>query len=189
MTLEDVKAALEKLERDRDVDKVLRLLQVRENPALADDSGYRTAFNDFYRLRQRKQRFYRGSVLRAAASAEKAPSLREILLKLVEETGENHLSFGSKLWATVSDDGIVFDANVAKHFGLPFYPLPRTADWLDKALLRHERLAQAIRGFVRETEWPKMRAMFDQKFPHAKHLPDTRKADLLIWAHEALRRR
>jgi len=45
-----IRAALEKLGRQRAVDKLLELRKIRSNPALAIDPDYQRTFNGFYRV-------------------------------------------------------------------------------------------------------------------------------------------
>jgi hypothetical protein len=83
--------------------------------------------------------------------------------------------------ATIADDAVIFDRNVADHFGVPSSPLPRR-DWLPEALRRYEGIRRGIQAFTQTPEWQEMRALFDQKFPKAAYLSEIRKADLIIWA-------
>lgn len=186
MRTEQVSAALMKLERRRSVERVLELMRVRTNPALATDPNYRRTFNGYYRMGRKSDAFYRHffSMLREAASAPSPPSLRAILQNLHDSTGQRHLSFGTKMLATITDDAVIFDRNVATHFGVRSTPLPRQ-DWLSEALRRYGEIWQGIQAFTQAREWQQTRALFDQAFPNAAHLSEMRKADLIIWAsHE-----
>lgn len=184
MTLDQIRAALKKLAKRRAVETLLELNQVRREPALAADPNYQRKFIGYYRMGRKSAEFYRHffSMLEAAASASSLPSLAAILQDLFDRTKQRHLSFGSKMRATVTDDAVIFDRNVATHFHVPSSPLRQSKDWLAKALQRHDRVAQGIQAFVQRPDWPEIRALFDQAFPNAKHLPDIRKADLIIWA-------
>ena len=53
---------------------------------------------------------------------------------------------------------------------------------LEGALDNYGQLRSKLAAFIKQSEWPRMRSEFDAKFPAAVHLPDTRKADLIIWA-------
>jgi hypothetical protein len=181
-----VNMALAKLARRGDVDTLLELNKVRRNPALAVDPDYQRRFKGYYRLRQKSARFYERffTILQAGASAEVPPSLSDILQKLYDDTKERHLSFGSKMRATLADDAVIFDKNVASYFRIPSSSLPPGNDWLVKSLRRHEKVAQGVQAFVRSADWQQKQILFDQAFPNAAHLPDIRKADLIIWAAE-----
>lgn len=183
MTMEQVGAALTKLKGRGSVGKVLELMKVRANPALAVDRNYQRTFKGYYRMGRRREAFYRHffSMLREAASAPSPPSLKAILQDLCDKTEERHLSFGSKMRATVTDDAVIFDRNVAAHFSVRSTSLPKQ-NWLSEALRRYEEVRRGIQAFAQAPEWPQMRALFDQTFPNAAHLSDIRKADLIIWA-------
>jgi hypothetical protein len=183
MTIERVRVALMKLERRGSVAKVLSLLEVRTNPALAIDPGFQRTFNGYYKMGRKKGAFYRHffSMLRESADVPVPPSLKTILQNLYANTGERHLSFGTKMLATIADDAVIFDRNVANHFGVPSTSLP-SRDWLSEALRRYEGIRLGIQAFTQTPEWQEMRALFDQKFPKAACLSEIRKADLIIWA-------
>jgi hypothetical protein len=183
MRIEWASAALMKLERRGSVEKVLALMEVRMSPALATDHEYQRTFNGYYKMGRKKGAFYRHffSMLREAAYAPSPPSLKTTLQNLYAQTGERHLSFGTKMLATITDDVVIFDRNVADHFGVPSTLLPRQ-DWLSEALRRYEEVRRGIQAFTQASEWLQMRALFDDKFPNAAHLSEIRKADLIIWA-------
>ncbi len=185
MTINQVRAALEKLDNRGYVKTLMQLNEVRQNPARAANLGYQRKFKGYYRMRQKRPDFYQHffATLQAAASAPSPPSLAKIMQELYDKTKERHLSFASKLLASVTDDEVVFDRLVANYFRVPSNPLPpNSKDWLAKLLRRHDLVAQGVQNFIRAPDWPQMRALFDKKFPDAQHLPDIRKADLIIWA-------
>jgi len=125
-------------------------------------------------------------MLQNAASADFPPTLGTILQELFNKTGQKHLSFGSKMLATITDDAVLFDRNLGAFFGVRSSPLIRR-DWLGEALQRYEQVRGGIQRFTQRPDWPEMRALFDQAFPNAAHLPESRKADLIIWAaHDEL---
>jgi hypothetical protein len=176
-------AAFHTLEKRADVERLMRVLEIREKPGLASDRDYQKNYNGYYKLIRRKQSFYEAyyAVLENAASAAAPPSLSLVLQELYKKTGERHLSFGSKLCATLDDTAVIFDKYVASFFKVPNSGLPRQ-NWLPKALDRYERIKQGIHDFTRHEEWPGIRSEFDLMFPQAKHLPDVRVADLVVWA-------
>jgi len=182
MRIEAVGAALIKLERRRSVDKVLELTKVRRNPILSADPDYQRAFIGHYRMGRKSDSFYRHffSILGQAASPP-TPPLKTILQELYNKTEERHLSFCTKMRATVTDAAVIFDRNVASHFGVSSNPLPKQ-DWLAEALRRYGGIRRGIHSFTQVSEWQQMRILFDQKFPNAVHFSDIRKADLIIWA-------
>jgi hypothetical protein len=179
----DVAAAIAVLQARDDVNRLLNLNRIRAKPSLARSAEYRREFNYYYRVRQRSETFYKSfyDLLENAAKAERKPPLREVLLRLYQDTGERHLSFGSKLLATVDDSTVIFDRNVATTLGVPTYPPPKEG-WLEILLDRYSRVRDGILGVVARPDWPTIAAKFDASFPIAAHLPAIRKADFLVWA-------
>ena len=187
INLDRIEAALLKLARIRAVERLLRLNEVRKNPDLADDPAYRKLFIGYYRMGLKPVRFYERffSMLRRGASSSVPPTLATILQELFETIEEKHLSFGSKMRATLTDDAVIFDKNVAAYFDVSSKPLPE-AGWLDEALRRYEQIRQGIHAFIQRPDWDETRSRFERAFPNATHLPDARIADLIIWSvHEA----
>ncbi len=186
MKPQSVQAALEKLLDRKDVERLLRLNEVRQDPTLADTRDYQRLFIGYYKLVRKKAAFYKVffELLHAEAEKKLNLSLRELLLELYRRTEERHLSFCSKLLATVDDSAVIFDSNVARYFNVQ-WPLKNRGlltNWIDEAMYRYDSVRSEIIAFTRKPEWTAMRARFDETFPDAVHLSDLRKADLIIWA-------
>jgi hypothetical protein len=181
-----VRAALNLLGKREDVGTLLEILEIRKNPSLAEKREYQKTFTGYYRMGRKKQSFYQAyySILQNAACGGSLPSLAAVLQKLFDQTAEKHLSFSSKLCATLDDNAVIFDRNVAGFFGVPHGDLGQQ-NWLTKALERYRRIEQGIVSFTHQSAWPEMRAQFNEAFPDATHLPDIRVADLIIWADGA----
>jgi hypothetical protein len=189
LTEEEARAAVEELRNRGAVDTLLYLNTIRENRDLANEPEYRTRFNGYYGLRQRSQEFYHAfyAALLDAVNAPERATLAGLLQEIFNACRERHLVFCSKLLATSRDDAVVFDGNVAEYFGVTAGPLP-PVNWVNVAIQRYNDVDTHIARFLTAPEWPRMRAMFDATFPQARHLPDIRKADLIIWAHVGLQR-
>ncbi|HTT75351.1 MAG TPA: hypothetical protein VMF50_05150 [Candidatus Binataceae bacterium] len=181
-----VTAAINLLGNRGDVATLLEIIAIRKTPALAENRDYQRTFTGYYRMGRKKQSFYQAyySMLQNAARADSLPSLSAVLQNLFDQTREKHLSFSSKLCATLDDNAVIFDKNVAGFFGVPRGDLGQQ-NWLTKALDRYRRVQQGIDSFTHQPAWPQMRAQFNEKFPNAIHLPDIRVADLIIWADGA----
>ena len=160
------RSAIEKLGRRRSVEKLLRLNEVRKRPELATDTGYQRAFKGYYRMGRRRAAFYEAffAILHDCASAPKSqtpPTLKVLLKLLHDRTKQKHLSFSSKLLATVDDSAVIFDRNVASYFGVPSTALPADR-WLDEALRRYDEIRKGILAFTKEAEWPAIHDLFDK---------------------------
>jgi len=151
--------AVEKLGRRRSVEKLLRLNEVRNTPELAADTAYQRAFKGYYRMGRRRAAFYDAffAILHDCESAPKSqtpPTLKVLLKLLYDRTKQKHLSFGSKLLATVDDSAVIFDRNVASYFGVPSTALPADL-WLEEAIRRYDEIRKGILTFTKEAEWPR----------------------------------
>ncbi len=187
MTLDEANTAIEQLQRRDAIRKLLYINSIRRNPQLASEPNYRIKFNGYYKLRQQRKGFYDTfyDALSNAAIAPEEANLSNLLQKFFDACGQRHLSFCSKLLATVRDDAIVFDKNVAKYFGVDSSALPRF-NWIEVAQGRYNEIQIHISKFLMAPTWPRTSASFDKVFPEAAYLPDVRKADLIIWAHVGL---
>jgi len=182
MELTRAQAAIKKLAENRSVYRVLRLNEVRKNPTRAADPNYRSDFIAYYRMGRRTGSFYKAFFEMLQDAAVGRPlSLTDALTRLYAKTGQRHLSFCSKLLATINDDGVIFDRNVASYFSVRWRYLPKNG-WLNEALRRYGEVRKHLLAFTEQPAWPAMRALFDEAFPAAVHLPDIRKADLIVWA-------
>lgn len=190
MTPGEAQAALAELNEQDAVSRVLYLNSVRENPALANDPGYRRTYNGYYRVRQKPPAFYAAmfSLLHDAVTEDAHADIETLLNRFFEATGERHLSFASKILATATDEAVVYDSNVAAFFGVPNGQLPQ-ADWLPVAVGRYTAVEGHIDAFLGSPVWPQICQSFDMALPHGVELATRRKADLVIWAHVGLRLR
>ncbi len=174
--------AIRNLQHRGDVETVLSLNAVRNAPSLADEGDYQTAFKGFYFTAPKRAGFYESYfALLGRAASDPGITLEKCLLEIHSATNERHLSFCSKLLATVSDEFVIYDGNVASLLGISTKPLPKT-DWLTVALKRYQAVEQHVDAFGASQSGETALALFDLTFPHATHLSRRRKSDLLLWA-------
>jgi hypothetical protein len=178
--------AVEKLGRRRSVEKLLRLNEVRKTPELAADTAYQRAFKGYYRMGRRRAAFYDAffAILHDCASAPKSqtPPTLKVLLKLLYEAKASFLRF--KI------------AGHSRRLGRHFRPkrsvvLRGAFDSFARRSLARGGDSTVRRNPERHSHIHKrgrmaaIRDLFDRSFPNARHLPDVRKADLVIWADYA----
>jgi hypothetical protein len=187
LTDDEVNAAIAKLRESGDVSRLLTLNDVRNCPRRALRRDYQRLFDGYYRVRQQSEKFYVAfyRLLFLIAAQRRTPRLQDLMKTMYCATRKRHLSFCSKLLATVSDEAVIFDRNVAGFFRIGTGPLPKKG-WMAAAVRRCSDVATNIKRFVARPAWPNHRSLFDQAFPDAAQLSDIRKADLIIWAHVAL---
>jgi hypothetical protein len=103
------------------------------------------------------------------------------MVYLHEKTKERHLSFSSKLLATLDDSEPIYDRNVATRLHIPHGALPANG-WAEQAEERIDLLKRRLKNIISSSTWGQYEAAFNQAFPEASHLSSLRKADLMIWA-------
>lgn len=179
----DLPLAIETLARRRAVGKVLRLNEVRLHPTLASQADYQRAYKGYYRLGRRSRLFYDAyfSMLEREAGSKTLPKLHKLLEELFDATGERHLSFCTKLIATISPSAVIYDRNVARLLGVKYGPLPNK-EWVAEAIRRYDTILATITAVTMRHDWLACEKAFDEAFPHGAKLSQVRKADLMIWA-------
>jgi len=174
--------AIGNLQSRGDVDTVLRLNSVRHTPSLAAEVDYQRAFKGYYFPTPKPAGFYASFfALLGRAASDRGITLEKCLLEVHSATNERHLSFCSKLLATVSDEFVIYDRNVAALLGISTKPLPQN-DWINVAMTRYTMVQDRIDEFAASPSGERAIGLFDLAFPQATNLPKRRKADFLLWA-------
>ena len=183
ITIKQTLQSIKKLKKQHSIDKVLYLNGVRKDPSLAFDEKYQRTFKGYYRVRQQNAKFYSSffELLRLAARRSKKETIGSLMNHLFKETHERHLSFCSKLLATLRDDAVIFDRNVATRLRVPYGVLPRQ-NWLSEAERRYDLIKCGVEKIVNQSNWASIEKKFDENFPEAVNLSKLRKADLILWS-------
>jgi len=178
----DVDMVFAQLRKRNAIRKVRAIERVREEPTLADDPAYRRLYNGYYKVGRKRAEFYDAyyGMLREWALAGRAPGLDVVLTGLYRQTGERHLSFSSKLVATLDPRGVIYDRNVASLLAVDTGPLG--PGWLDELVTRFSALEQRMAAVIQATEWQAVQQAFDECFAEARDFSPARKADLILWA-------
>jgi hypothetical protein len=179
----DMYAAIRALiERDA-AGKVLYLDRVRAEPGLALNNEYQKRFNHYYRVQRKPESFYNAfySILYERALAKSIPEIGEVLREIFRATGERHLSFSSKLVATLKPNSAIYDRNVATLLSVST-KLKQGDDWEADAVARFQQLDARLREMIESRDWERIELHFDHEIPQAKVLSQVRKADLVLWA-------
>ncbi len=181
ITIKQALQSIKKLKKQHSIDKVLYLNGVRKDPSLAFDEKYQRTFKGYYRVRQRSAEFYNSffKLLHLAAIGSKKETIGSLMGHLFKETHERHLSFCSKLLATLRDDAVIFDRNVATRLRVPYGVLPRQ-NWLSEAERRYDLIKCGVEKIVNQSNWASIEKKFDENFPEAVNLSKLRKADLIL---------
>lgn len=146
---------------------------------VANDRGFQTKFNGFYRVRRNaawQSAFY--TVLQQEKS--KRPSFADVLSALHAATGRVEASFASKLAASVDPDKPVIDAFVLKNLGLR---LPRTRPVegkLAQIVELHDRIGRIFSEYLDADIGRHLITRFEESYPN-RHLTRVKMLDLILW--------
>jgi hypothetical protein len=146
---------------------------------VAQDRGYQTAFNAFYRVR-------RGAAWRSAffALLQQEKSRRQpfakVLRALHSATGRVEASFASKLAATVDPDKPVIDSFILKNVGLRLPPPGAVEVRLAKVEKLHERLGSEYAEFLDAETGRYLVERFEASYP-GRSVTLVKMLDLVLW--------
>lgn len=174
--------SIAKLLKRRDVEKLLEINAARRAPEMVTTKKYQSKFKGYYRIRRGDQ-FCKPyfKLLRHHLERKTKPALKAILFALHKKTNEWHLSFSSKLLATLDDSEPIYDRNVATMLCVPHGAL-KANRWAEQVEERMDLLKCRLKNIVSSSTWGQHEAAFNKAFPEASHLNSLRKADLMIWA-------
>jgi len=174
--------SIARLLKRRDVETLLDINSARYDPKMVSTKEYQALFKEYYNVRKDDQ-FCKPyfELLRHHLEQKTKPTLKAILLDLYEKTKERHLSFSSKLLATLDDNEPIYDKNVATQLRVPLSALPAKG-WVAEAEKRMDLLKHKLNAIISSSTWGQQEADFNTAFPEASHLSSFRKADLMIWA-------
>ena len=144
---------------------------------------YRTAFNHYYRMRQRRPRWYEVffSILEREKHSDTV-SFRIILEEILRKTGRLEASFGSKLIATINANLPVWDQHVLDNLGLKAPSRSRDTEWRLNCCVELYASIQAWSSrVIQQDEFWEWRRLFDGAFPRFRHFTDIKKLDLFLW--------
>jgi len=114
----------------------------------------------------------------------KLPVFDDVLRELCET--DVHLSFASKLVATVNPDKPVYDShvdNVLAAHGIRFgtYYGRKTERKLEQAIENYRLLVRTTCALVGHPGFAKLRGSFDKRFCEFRHFTDIKKLDAYMW--------
>ena len=144
---------------------------------------YRTAFNGFYRMRQRPPRWY--EVFFSILQREKrngAVSFGLVLKEIFDETGRIEASFCSKLVATINPNLPVWDRHVLGNLGLKRPPSSQDSTYrLRRCIEVYTRINTWSSNVILREDFGKWRSLFDDSCPQFRYFTDIKKLDLFLW--------
>lgn len=153
------------------------------------DAAFHRLYNIFYKLRfsgcnghtsgEIYTAYYR--LVEAHKREAEKPSIEGVLNELWALTGKTHLSFGSKLIATLyPDTAPVWDNNVRVLLEIP-YPAKSNESRLSLAADAYHALEARYAAFAPTAEAARVLALFDAAFPNGREIAPYKKMDFLLW--------
>ncbi len=180
-----------RLEIRRYVDIYFSMMRLLPSVDPASDAAFRRLYNVFYKLRfagsngHASAEIYDGyyRLLWLHRDSAKMPAVEEVLSELYALTGKVHLSFSSKLIATLYPDcAPVWDNNVRVLVGIPYDAGQRSDDRrLAAAADAYHALKARYDAFFDTAEAQAVCAVFDGAFPDAAWIAAWKKIDFLLW--------
>ena len=178
-----------RLEIQRFVDIYLAMTGLLRAGDISQNAEFHRLYNVFYKLRfsgsnghasaEIYQAYYR--LLEAHKQAGEKPAIERVLQQLWELTGRTHLSFGSKLIATLyPQNAPVWDDNVRCLLKIPYRAAPEERR-LAAAAEAYHALEARYQAFAPTREAAEVRALFDAAFPNGAGIADWKKFDFLLW--------
>lgn len=149
---------------------------------VAEDKEFQKTFNNFYKIRQRKQEFYKYYYKLLEEKKNANVTFQEIIFDLYKNLDEVHASFSSKLLATVNPSMPIWDVFVLKNLGLrkPYVSYGNRIKEIETIISLYERICNWYEENLNSNESIKAIEMFDLKFPNC-NITNIKKVDFILW--------
>ena len=150
---------------------------------VVESRSFRTAFNGYYRMRQRPAEWY--GMFFSILEREKCRdtiSFRTVLEEIVRRTGRLEASFGSKLVATINANLPVWDRHVLDNLGLRAPASIRDREWrMRRCVEVYSNIQTWSSQVIQQDSFGEWRQRFDGILPRFRHFTDAKKLDLFLW--------
>jgi hypothetical protein len=177
LTAQEIDAALNKVARD--LGRYICIQSRFRQCDVSTDLVFQTAFNGFYRVRQRSADWYKYYYTLFETAKASEITFDQALSELLRLTKRYEASFASKMVATLDPTRPVIDDIILRHFclKLPYYGAPRrearTIEVYNELCKKYEALMQRPQGRTICTR-------FTEQYPEAD-ITDIKKIDLVLW--------
>jgi len=145
------------------------------------DREFQKTFNHFYRIRQKKQAFYKALYDYLEKNKNKSVTFEQTLNYFYDQVGSLEASFSSKVVATINPDMPVWDSVVLKNIGLrppPYYK--SYPERIKMATDIYNKIITWYTDFLTTEEAKRMKRIFEEKMGHTTLTP-LKKIDLVLW--------
>lgn len=149
---------------------------------VVQDRNFRTAFNGYYRVRQKRADWYDMffSILEREKRSDTI-SFRIVLQEILGETGRVESSFSSKLVATIDANLPVWDQHVLDNLGLKAPAGGDPQRRLCGCVELYSKIQTWSSQVIQQDCFGKWKRRFDGAFPRFRHFTDAKKLDLFLW--------
>ncbi|MPW27069.1 hypothetical protein GC105_14900 [Alkalibaculum sp. M08DMB] len=161
------------------LNKYLNIMSKLHLVDVSKDVEFQTAYNGFYRMRQRKPEFYQGYYEFMEANKVNELSFSEALNHIYTKFGRVEASFCSKMVATINPNQPVWDEFVLQNLGLK-KPYPSSKNRLQKTIDLYHKISEWYSNFLETNDSKELIKLFNKKYPNAK-ITNIKKIDLVLW--------
>lgn len=178
----NVTKALEKL--DVGLGKYEKIMKGLYKTNVAEDEKFQKAFNNFYKIRQRKKDFYDYyyKLLEEKKNKKAGITFKEIINAIYKNTNEVHASFASKLVATINPDKPIWDSVVLQNLGLvkPKSSTGNRTNEITEIVCLYDKICDWYAQKLNTADSIKAIQLFDEKFPK-NNISNVKKIDFILW--------
>lgn len=164
----------------RGIEQYLDIMKLFPVVNVAENKDFQRKYNAFYRVRQRKENWYKIYYQFMEDQKGLDISFPKVLHYLKARLNRYEPSFSSKLAATHNPNMPVWDINVLSNIGLkaPSYTSPDKFDLAESAYNAIQKWYQKVEC---SPEGAKIILMFDEHISKSKLITNTKKIDFVLW--------
>lgn len=177
MNIEQINKAI--INAEPGLTKYLVIMDRFNRVDVSRDEHFQKLYNGFYRVRQRKEDFYKKYFSFMEIGKKDNPSFEQTLRYFHEELGRVEASFSSKLVATINPMMPVWDSIVLQNLKLKkphTYSGNRIAETVDL----YNEIAMWYKEFTNSEEGKQILNLFNNKYPRI-NITNVKKIDLVLW--------
>lgn len=177
MNIDQINKAIEKASPG--LIKYLSIMDRFNQVDVTQDEDFQRMYNGFYRVRQRKEEFYKKYYSFMQANKNEKPSFEKTLLYFYDELGRVEASFSSKLIATINPYLPVWDSIVLQNLNLK-KPQTYSKNRIEETVDLYNVIVVWYENFTISEEGKQIIHLFNNKYPETD-ITDVKKVDFVLW--------
>ena len=168
---------------ENSINKYIKVINHLHLCDVSISKDYQTAYNGFYRMRQRKQEYYQMYFYFLEKNKKnKDINFVDVLSHIHKKTGRYEPSFSSKLLATINHDTPVWDSVVLKNLSIK-QPKYYQKDRLSVTIKTYRKLLEWYEIYFKTKNAIEVLTIFNLLYPHyAETITAVKKIDLALWS-------